>query len=271
MLADDQYVDVDRGRLRYRDEGHGEAVVFVHGWTLDLDIWEPQATELRRIFRVIRFDRRGFGRSSGCPSLIDDADDLLTLLDRLELSQVAVVGMSQGARVALHAALVSPHRISGLVLDGSPHLGAEPETGADEDLPLDHYRELVRTAGIDAFRREWQDHSFLKLVTDDLRAHQLLARVIARYPGRDLAESQPPLVRIPDARSVARVQKPTLILNGEFDTDSRKRAGDALHAALPFAERALVPKAGHLANLDNPPAYNGLVREFLQRQFRAAA
>ena len=53
--------------------------MFVHGWTLDLDVWEPQAT-LAAELRVVRYDRRGFGLSSGRPSLSKDVSDLGTLL-----------------------------------------------------------------------------------------------------------------------------------------------------------------------------------------------
>src|SRR5882724_10020714 len=53
-LLRDWYFDGDGVRLRYRDEGAGFAVVLVHGWALDLDIWEPQAAALRADYRVIR-------------------------------------------------------------------------------------------------------------------------------------------------------------------------------------------------------------------------
>ena len=64
MIAADRHLSVPGARLRYRDEGAGPAVVFVHGWTLDLDMWEPQAP-LAAQLRLVRFDRRGFGLSSG--------------------------------------------------------------------------------------------------------------------------------------------------------------------------------------------------------------
>src|SRR5262245_43528950 len=85
-------------RLRSRDEGTGRAVVFIHGWTLDLDMWEPQlplASELR----LVRYDRRGFGGSTGLPSLATDVDDLRALLHSLGIVSPLLVGMSQGARV----------------------------------------------------------------------------------------------------------------------------------------------------------------------------
>ena len=274
MQAPDHYFDFEGNRLRYRDSGsagEGRAIVFIHGWTLDLDIWEPQAAEFSRAFRVIRFDRRGFGLSSGRPCLADDVRDLRGLLDHLELAQVAVVGMSQGARVGLSFALASAHRVSSLVLDGPPSYAADAETGADEDLPLARYRELVRTAGIDAFRREWRNHPFVRLKTGDANAQSLLDRVLARYPGRDLLELPPASNQRIDARSLTALRNPVLVVNGEFDTESRKQAGELLARILPAAEHALVPRAGHLANLDNTPAYNEIVRGFLQRQARVAA
>src|SRR5262245_9698830 len=85
-------------RLRYRDDGAGRVVVFVHGWTLDLDMWEPQMP-LSAEMRVVRYDRRGFGLSTGRPSLAADVDDLRALLYSLGIVSPLLVGMSQGARV----------------------------------------------------------------------------------------------------------------------------------------------------------------------------
>ena len=77
--AQDSYLQTDGACLRYRDEGRGCAVIFVHGWTLDLDMWEPQAAALSDAYRVIRLDRRGYGLSTGRPSLPDDLADLHAL------------------------------------------------------------------------------------------------------------------------------------------------------------------------------------------------
>ena len=64
----------------YVDEGKGPAIVLVHGWALDLTMWDLVASALRSRYRVIRYDRRGFGGSTGQPDLQRDADDLMTLL-----------------------------------------------------------------------------------------------------------------------------------------------------------------------------------------------
>src|SRR5262245_7806954 len=98
-MSSDRYVEINGARLRYRDEGHGDAIVLIHGWTLDLDMWEPQVGPLSSRFRVLRLDRRGFGLSSGEPGLADDAADVVALCKFLGIAHAAFVGMSQGARV----------------------------------------------------------------------------------------------------------------------------------------------------------------------------
>src|SRR6185436_15316553 len=97
MNAADQYLAVPGARLRYRDEGAGQAVLLVHGWTLDLDIWQPQAT-LATGMRVVRYDRRGFGLSSGSGSMHTEVEDLRLLIAQLAVPRPLLVGMSQGAR-----------------------------------------------------------------------------------------------------------------------------------------------------------------------------
>ena len=264
----DRYFEIRAARLRYRDAGAGVALIFIHGWTLDLDAWEPQAASLCETFRVIRLDRRGFGLSSGIPSVADDVSDLQALIDHLQLERVVLIGSSQGARVTLDFALKHPQRLSAIVLDGAPNT-ALPSDSEDE-VPLAHYRELVRTRGMDAFREEWAQHPFTQLHTRDAGTRELLARILARYPGRDLREP-PRSMGTRDACELGRFRGPALVVNGELDTDSRKANGEALAQAMPAAERRLLPRAGHLANLDQPHAYNDMIRRYLARQASIAA
>lgn len=256
-------LQVPGARLRYRDDGAGHVVVFVHGWTLDLDAWEPQAP-LAAELRVVRYDRRGFGLSSGQPSLAADVEDLSCLLDSLGIVSPLLVGMSQGARVVLEFAARHPGVARGLVLDGAPPLDTT-------DLPMTSFLQIATHDGLDAFKRQWSAHPLMQLVTDDSRAHELLARILARYPGHDLAADSPGQRETIDARLLAQVHTPSLIVNGARDTEARRRAGLALCAALPAAEYVLIPQAAHLPNLDAPHAYNQLISGFARRHLSAAA
>jgi 3-oxoadipate enol-lactonase len=262
-LCADRYLTLPGAILRYRDQGHGPAVLLVHGWTLDLEMWQPQVSALRETFRVVRFDRRGFGLSSGRPGLAHDIADIEALCGHLAIERVALVGMSQGARPVLGFASASPDKISCLILDGSPDCLRHRAT--TDDLPLEHYRHLVRKHGINAFRREWLTHPLARLITDDPRQRDLLAAMIGRYPANDLLESALEEDVAPGPENIELIHAPVLVITGEHDVPSRAAAADALVRRLPGAQRAVITAAGHLPNLDNPPHYNAVVRAFLER------
>ena len=262
-LSEDLYVDIGGSRLRYRDEGEGPAVVLLHGWALDLDMWEPQAAALSADYRIVRVDRRGFGLSSGEPSLVDDVSDVQALCRHLKLQRISLLGTSQGARVALHIASVSPSMISCLILDGSPRIGAAAGRRDPQELPYEDFRHLAQTQGMTALRREWMRHPLAELKTGRADARELLARMVARYPGKDLIDpvSRPALTTT--AEMIQSIAPPVLVIGGALDIDSRRRIALELVRELPRAQRAEIPDAGHLSNLDNPQAYTSALRRFL--------
>jgi pimeloyl-ACP methyl ester carboxylesterase len=232
----------------------------VHGWAIDLDMWTPQFAALAGRYRLIAFDRRGFGFSSGTAGIDHDLADIEELLAKLDLDSVAIVGMSQGARVALRWALRSPGATRCLILDGPPRdiLAVGRPEG---EVTLATYRELVREQGIEAFRKQWLQHPLMRLYTNEPRAHALLREMVGRYPGHDLMGDE--TAQLPGIGSLQRLDLPILIVNGEHDTAVRIGAGAELARALPHAQLAIIPGAGHLSNLDNPGAYNQALDQFL--------
>jgi len=262
-LADpaDHYLTVEGVRLRFRDEGQGPAVLLVHGWTLDLEMWEAQAAAWRDAFRVLRLDRRGHGLSGERAAPGGDGADLAALCRHLGLTQVAVLGMSQGARAALAFAHAAPARVSALILDGPPEFA---HSSPEDDVPVSHYQTLLRTQGIEAFRREWARHRLMQLQRPEPAAQALVSAMLSRYRGEELRLAVP--VAESTGLAAESVAVPTLVLSGEYDVPTRVRAADRLCARLAHGERAVIAGAGHLANLDNPQAYNERCRAFLTRQ-----
>jgi non-heme chloroperoxidase len=111
----------DGTRLFYKDWGSGSPVVFVHGWPLNADMWDYQMVPLSTGgMRTIAYDRRGFGRSDqpGGPYDYDVlADDLATLIETLDLSEVTLVGFSMGGgEVARYIARHGSARIARMAL-----------------------------------------------------------------------------------------------------------------------------------------------------------
>jgi pimeloyl-ACP methyl ester carboxylesterase len=251
----------DGARLHYRDEGAGPALVLIHGWLMDLTAWDAEQPAWSARFRVLRMDRRGFGRSTGVPRLAGDTDDVLALLDELRVERAAVLGMSQGARIALDLAQRAPERVSALILDGAPGMDALPGGPWLQETPLERYRKMLVDGGIEALRAELAEHPLMRLCTREPAPRKALDAMLARYSGADLADpTSGQATRAPDPTGL---RVPALILNGERDTPQRLAAGAALARTIPGCARRVIPQAGHLACLDQPDTYGRIVSDFL--------
>jgi 3-oxoadipate enol-lactonase len=247
----DKFLERAGARLRWRLSGSGPALVLLHGWALDLTYWDRLVEQLPG-FTILRFDRAGFGLSNGLPDIHRNVDDLNALLDAAGIERALLVGMSQGARLAIHFALRHPARVRGMLLDGAPALEAESE------LPLEQYRGRLTEQGPAALQADILRHPLLRLTTTDTAAHDLLAGILMHYRGLDLLTS----VKRSRAPDLGAITAPTLLLNGELDSPVRREAGRGLQAAIRGARRIELPGAGHLAALDDPPAYARAVSAF---------
>ena len=133
----------DGTKLFYKDWGSGPPVVLIHGWPLDADMWEYQAPVLAQAgYRVISYDRRGFGRSDQPWSGYDYntlADDLKAVIDTLGLKEEALVGFSMGGgEVARYMSRAGGANVSRAVLVSAvtPYLlkTADNEEGVDRSV-----------------------------------------------------------------------------------------------------------------------------------------
>ena len=108
--------------LHHEVGGEGHPLVLLHDGLLDRRVWDQQFEAFSRRYRVVRYDRRGYGLSPAPRRSFFDAVDLRGLLSSLGVGQAHLVGVSDGGRVALDFALAHPGMVGGLVLVG-PGLG----------------------------------------------------------------------------------------------------------------------------------------------------
>src|SRR5690606_2654766 len=142
--------------LYYEDQGSGQPVVLVHGYPLDGHSWERQARELlAQGYRVITYDRRGFGQSSKVSDGYDYdtfAADLNTLLETLDLRDVILVGFSMGtAALGRYGGRYGPEPVARLAFLGSlgPMLVARDDNPGG--LPQAVFDEIAATAKGDRY------------------------------------------------------------------------------------------------------------------------
>jgi 3-oxoadipate enol-lactonase len=251
-------------RLAYEVAGDGPAVVLVHGFGLDLRMWDPQVETLAARFRVVRYDCRGFGASGPFDPAVPytHAGDLLALLDHLAIDDAALVGLSFGGRVVLQAALAAPARVRGLallgaVLDGVPW---DPVSAH----ALDEVTRQVEASGVLAARAAWLSHPLFATAREHPDVARQLAGMVAGYPGQHWLGQDSH--RPPDPRPIdvlEQVTGPVLVAVGQYDVPCFREMSAVLARRIPGARYHVVAGAGHMINLEQAPAVTGLLTRFL--------
>lgn len=255
-------------------DGQGPPVVLIHGWTLNLRMWDTQVKALRGRFRVIRYDRRGFGKSSGGEDIQWDGADLQALLDRLDVEQAHILGMSQGGSVALRFARTFPDRALSLILHGSIPPGGYPLpwTGPDR-VPTSEWQSLVQQSGLDAFRQRWSAHPIMRIPDGRPDVQASLAGMLQAYRGERLLHPAKPSGPIGPATmdDLPRLTLPALVVIGDAEVPYLQIVARMFAYYLPNARLAVIPGGGHMINLIEPERYNATIRHFLENVQQAAS
>lgn len=249
-------VPVEGGVIPFALAGDGPPLILLHGWTLDGRMWQPQVTVLARHFLLVMPDRRGFGRATAPPDLAREADDVQRIGDFLGFGRFALLGLSQGAAVALDCAHRHGWRIGALVVSGAPVHTLVPR---DEVIDVELYRALAGAGDMASVRSDWNRHALMR--HDNPQTRALVDQMLADYDGRDLlAPSHVPGV---PRDALAHLPMPVLAMTGAGDSAWRRACARELAAIAPRGQHTLIDGAGHLANLDRPEIFNRTVAEFL--------
>jgi pimeloyl-ACP methyl ester carboxylesterase len=272
------FAEVDGVRLHYADTGpHGPgadvgrgepALVLLHAFPLHSGMWAPQLEHLSARQRVVAPDFLGFGGSDAPDSMsrytmLGYADLLAGLLDRLGLDRVALGGLSMGGYVAFAFLRQYADRVSALVL-------ADTRAGADTteiyERRTDQQDQVARigtTALIEVLLAGLlSDHTRAERLELVEQVRRLMANPAAGYIGALEA-----MKHRPDATDeLARIAVPTLVLVGEDDALSPPDVAREMHERIPTSELAVLPRAGHLSNMEAAKEFNAAVDDFLSRR-----
>ena len=255
-IAESHWVDVDGGQLHVRVAGAGPLVILLHGWTLDWRIWVPQLA-LSDV-RLVMPDRRGFGRSTAPPMLSAERDDIDRIANFFGERHFALIGLSQGAAVALDYARTGSDRLSAMSLIGAPLHAVVPEPGETPEIDRSAYADLVRNGRLDDMMALWRRHPLTQVTPG---AQIMVDDILNAYDGRDQRVDQEPLHFA--AQDIAALAVPILAIAGAQDSIWRRQVADYVGTNAPHGHCEIIPNAGHLANVDAAAAVNGLLQGFL--------
>ncbi|MCP4661561.1 MAG: alpha/beta fold hydrolase [bacterium] len=258
------FVEVTGGRLYFEVAGDGDALVFLHDGLLHASIWDDQFDVFAEHYRVVRYDRREYGRSSVPESPYSDVDDLLAVLDELGIERAGLIGLSAGGRLAVDFTLAHPQRVTRLVLVGAVVSGFElTDHFVDRGGRLDPSL-VVSDPG--AYRRYWLTEDPYEVAPDNVEVRQRVLEMLEAFPhNAEIGKFR--LARPPARPAIGALDEiaiPALIVVGEHDiADAHAHAG-ALDAGLPRSNRVVIRGAGHRVPIERPQEFNRTVLGFLR-------
>lgn len=237
---------------------HGLPLLLLHAWGESLGCFDALLPLLPETVRALAFDQRGHGdadKPADGYSLVDFADDVEAFMDAVGLESAVLVGSSSGGYVAQQLAVRSPHRVSGLVLVGSPRsLHGRPAFADEVDRltePID--REWVRTS------LEWfpRFHDVPHWYVEDRISDGV------RMPAHVWREALAGLFSAVPPTEAGTVSAPTLIIWGDRDALLSREDEEALSAAIPGSRLVVYEDTGHLVLWEQPDRVAADVRDFV--------
>lgn len=267
----------DRVRLHVEDSGgDGRPVVLIHGWPLSAEAWKPQVPALVQAgYRVVAYDRRGFGRS-GKPKGGFDYDtlsaDLAGVLDDLDLRDVTLVGFSMGGgEVARYVANHGEDRLHSVVFAAAipPYL-LKTDDNPDGPLTKDKAKQKEegfradRAAYFDKFTRDFFTANGTLKVSEAQRQEAI---ALCQQSDQAAALGCMQAFGTTDFRDdLKKITVPTLVLHG--DTDGIvpfEGSGRRTHAAIAGSELVVLEGAPHGCNVSHADAFNAALIGFLAK------
>ncbi len=256
------FLTVDDSRIYYEECGTGPSIVFLHDGLLSSVTWDGEWSALCKKFHVIRYDRRGYGRSDKPTKPFLQTKDLLTLLNHLKVTSATLVGCSSGGGHAIDFAIAHPEMVDRLILVGSVLHGMTVtaqfnERGNKNNAP-------VEKGDFKAAAENWSKDPFTIAPGNDAarrKFHDALMQFPQnlKYAGDlEIRYQRPAVIRLSE------IQAPTLILVGEFDIPDVQAFGGAIQAGIPGARREIVKGAAHLIPLEKPEYLTDRIGGFIE-------
>jgi pimeloyl-ACP methyl ester carboxylesterase len=262
----------DGVRLYACSTGSGAPLVFAHEFSGDGRSWNPQVSFFSRYYRCTVYCARGYSPSD-VPSAvaaydqIRAAEDLADGVRAVDGGPAHIVGLSMGGFAALHLGLRYPQLVRSLVVAGVGY-GAKPEQQPQYGLSLREEADHAEAIGMAAFARELarsgyaqclraKDEAGWRRFADELAEHSVTGMAMTL---RGVLAARPSLWHLADGLRGLRV--PTLLVVGDEDTPCLE-PNMFLKATMPDAALCVLPRVGHLANLEEPALFNAIVFGFL--------
>ena len=258
-------------QLGYYETGKGPAIVMLHGFPFDHQMWRPQIESMSTGFRVIAPDLRGFGESTLGPAdasqgieMADYAADVTAVLDRASVEEpVILCGFSMGGYVLWQCLKQFSERIRGIVLCDTK-ASSDSQEAAEGRIRMAETVVSTGTAPVaDAMLPKLLAASTWDSKSDVV---EQVEAMIHRSDPSAIAAAQRGMARRPDARAdLSSIKCPTLAIVGAEDLVTTPQEMNQIVRDISDAVLVQIPLAGHMSTLENPQAVNEALLGFIAK------
>ena len=225
-----------------------------------LHMWDPQVAQLTRHFRLVRYDRRGHGKS-GVPAGPYNMEmlgrDVLAILDALKIDKINWCGLSMGGMVGMWLGANAPQRINRLILSNTSCYMADKEIWNGRIRTI---REKGLEAIVGGTMERWFTANFRE--RDPKAIAWMTEMFLSTKPEGYIGCGE--AVRDMDHREIIKsITAPTMIIAGRHDPATTVEAAEFIHSRIPGSKLTLL-EAAHIANVELQKEYTDAVLGFLQ-------
>lgn len=263
------FIEVNGLKLYYKTEGPNDLaappLLFLHGLGSSSSDWALQSHFFSQNYRIFLVDLRAHGRSrhpGGRLTIELMAEDVATLLARLEITSAHVVGLSLGGCVALAMALRHPARVRSLTLVNT--FARLQPAGLRGLLRMLTRAWLLLFAPMPVIAAYIAQGLFPK--PEQAAYYKSAVASLSQNPKRFYLASSQMLLAFDVRNQLGQIQCPTLVIAGDRDRTIPLAAKQALSRSIPGAQLRVIPDSGHATPYDQTELFNRALDEFLAAQ-----
>ncbi|WP_437918371.1 alpha/beta fold hydrolase [Sphingobacterium sp. LRF_L2] len=242
-----------------------KTIIFLHGFPFNKNMWREQLENLADHITGIALDIRGHGNSTaghGFFSIDVFAKDLRVFLEKMEIEEAILCGVSMGGYIALRAYQLFPEKIKGLILSDTH---SKADTNGAKQKRFDSIQ-AVLNHGRRPFAIGFSENVFsANTIENNPEAVELIKSSIRRNSISTICSTLLALAsRTDTSQSLYEITVPTLLLRGAEDKITAKQDMLAMAEAIPQTQYFEIDQAGHLPNLEVPAQFNTFMHTFLE-------
>ena len=239
-------------------------IIFSNSLGSDLRMWNPQVEAMKSKYCIIRYDKRGHGKSSPAkgPYSFDMLEnDVILIMDQLKIDKAHFIGLSMGGMTSIGLALKHSHRFNKFVCCAA-RADMPPPAIEAWDQRINVVKDKGTLGVVDGSLERWFSKDF-RLDKKNNAIIEKASKMIKKTSTNGYIGSCEAIKGLDYLNEIAKIQNKFLFISGETDVGAPALAMEEMHHLTLNSQYKCIPKVAHVFNLENPEATNKIIHEFL--------